>query len=176
MMPNIHRVSAGIFAVLAFLLLSSCGASTSASKPAFVNQTTLQDGEFQPLAASTWQQAQTQTATQWTDLWAAYRVLQNEPAAPGCYTGAISCEGFIPPDTSATSVAAEDVVITAVADVPAGADTGIIACPGGTGYCDAYVQFDSCSIYIPTSKPDNMGPYEMQNCILHKLGYDTSRR
>ncbi len=185
-MSNIHRVLAGALAITASLLFTSCGAVTQmgANTPAFVNQTTMQDAAFQTLAATTWGQAQTATSTQWTDLWAAYRVLQNEPADPDCYTGAISCEGFIPPVPAASSLAAQGVVVTSVADVPAGPNTpnhpsnptGIIACNGGTGYCDAYVVFDSCKIYVPTSKTTNMGPYEMQNCILKQLGYDVSRR
>ena len=185
-MSNIHRVLVGTLAITASLLFTSCGAVTQmgANTPAFINQTNMQDADFQTLAASTWEQAQTATATQWTDLWAAYRVIENVPAAPGCYTGAISCEGFIPPVPSAASLAPHGVVVAAVPDVPAGPGTpnhpsnptGIIACNGGTGYCDAYVVFDSCKIYVPTSTPNNMGPYEMQNCILNQLGYDVSRR
>ena len=165
-------------------LLTSCGAATQigANTPAFINQTSMQDADFQTLAAATWGQAQTETATQWTDLWAAYRVLQNEPADPSCYTGMISCEGFIPPDPRAASLEARGIVVASVPDVPPGPDTpnhsptGIIQCSGGTGYCYAYIVYDPCKIAVPSSKPENMGPYEMQNCILHQLGYDVSRR
>jgi hypothetical protein len=144
----------------------------------------MQEADFQTLAAAKWTQAQTQTSSQWTDLWADYRVLQNEPADPNCYTGAISCEGFIPPDPNAASLQARGIVVASVPDVPAGPDTpnhpsnptGIIQCSGGTGYCNAYVVLDPCNISVPSSKPGNMGPYEMQNCMLHQLGYDVSRR
>jgi hypothetical protein len=185
-MENFQRVLTVALAVAASLLLAACGAATQmgANTPAFTNQTSMQDAAFQTLAAATWSQAQTQTSTQWTDLWAAYRVLRNEPADPDCYTGAIACEGFIPPIPAAASAAAKEIVVTSVPDTIAGPDTpnhptnptGIIPCPGGTGYCNAYVVFNSCSISVPTSLPTNMGPYEMQNCILNQLGYDVSRR
>ena len=116
-MSNIHRVLVGTLAIAISLLFTSCGAVTQmgGNTPAFVNQTKMQDADFQNLAGSTWQKAQTATATQWTDLWAAYRVLQNQPAAPGCYTGAISCAGFIPPVAEAASLAPKGIVVTAVA-------------------------------------------------------------
>ena len=173
-------------AIAASLLLAACKAATQmgANTPAFINQTSMQDTDFQTLAAATWSQAQTETSSQWTDLWTAYRYLQNEPADPNCCTGAISCEGFIPPIPAAASIAPQGVVVKAVPDVPAGPETpnhpsnptGIISCSAGTGYCDAYVVLDPCNISVPASIPSNMGPYEMQNCILHQLGYDVSRR
>jgi hypothetical protein len=154
------------------------------NSPGFINQTGMQDADFQTFAAAKWKQAQTQTSSQWTDLWAAYRVLQNQPAGPNCYTGAISCAGFIPPIPAAATSEPRGVIVASVPDVPAGPDTpnhpvnptGIISCSAGTGYCDAYVVLDPCNIYVPTSKPGNMGPYKMQNCMLQELGYDTSRR
>jgi hypothetical protein len=167
-------------------LFTACGAAThmGANTPAFTNQTNMQDADFQTLSKATWSQAQTQTSSQWTDLWAAYRYLQNEPADPNCYTGAISCAGFIPPDPNAASLEARGIVVASVPDVPTGPDTpnhpsnptGIVQCSDGTGYCDAYVVYDPCNITVPSSKPENMGPYEMQNCMLHQLGYDVSRR
>jgi len=182
---NARRVLAAALAVTASLFFAACGAATQmgANTPAFVNQTSMRDTDFQTLAAAKWSQAQTETSSQWTDLWAAYRFLQNEPADPDCYTGVISCAGFIPPAPAAATVEPQGVVVTAVADVPAGPDTpnhpsnptGIIQCGGGI-YCDAYVVLDPCNIKVPASKPENMGPYEMQNCILHQLGYDISRR
>jgi hypothetical protein len=183
---NTQRVLTTTLAIAAALLFTACGAAThmATATPAFVNQTNLQDADFQTLAKATWSQAQTQTSSQWTDLWAAYRVLQNQPAEPNCYTGAISCEGFIPPDPNAASLEAQGIVVASVPDVPAGPDTpnhpsnptGIIQCSGGTGYCSASVVLDPCNIKVPTSTPENMGPYEMQNCMLHQLGYDVSRR
>ncbi|MGA2964075.1 MAG: hypothetical protein ABSD96_20600 [Candidatus Korobacteraceae bacterium] len=182
-MKNTHRIVTAAFAIAASFLFTGCGAAThmGANTPAFVNQTNMQDADFQTLAKATWNRAQTQTSSQWIDLWAAYRDLQNEPADPNCYTGAISCEGFIPPVPSAASLEARGVVIAAVSDVPAGPGTpdnpsGIIRCGGGTGYCNAYVVYEPCNIKVPSSKPENMGPYEMQNCMLHQLGYDVSRR
>jgi hypothetical protein len=185
-MPHTRRVLTATLAVAAFLLFTACGAATNmgSSTPAFVNQTNLQDSDFQTLAKATWSQAQTQTSSQYIDLWAAYRVLQNQPADPTCYTGAVSCEGFIPPIPAAASLEAQGVVIATVPDVPAGPDTpnhpsnptGIIQCNGGTGYCSAYVVLDPCNIKVPASKPENMGPYEMQNCMLHQLGQNISRR
>ena len=184
-MENARRVLAAALAVTASLFFAACGAATQmgANTPAFVNQTSMRDTDFQTLAAAKWSQAQTETSSQWTDLWAAYRSLQNEPADPNCYTGAISCEGFIPPIPGAASVAPKGIVVQAVPDVPAGPGTPnqsnptrIISCVGGTGFCNAYVVLDPCNINVPASTPDNMGPYEMQNCILHELGYDVSRR
>jgi hypothetical protein len=188
-MKSTQRILTAALAIAASFLFTACGAGgastpmTSKASP-FTNQTSMQDAAFQTLAAATWSQAQTKTSTQWTDLWAAYRVLQNEPADPDCYTGVIICEGFIPPTPAAASLAAQGVVVTAVADTLAGPDTpnhpsnptGIIPCPGGTGYCNAYVVFNSCTISVPTSIPANMGPYEMQNCLLNQLGFDISRR
>ena len=51
--------------------------------------------------------------------------------------------------------------------------TGIIRCRAG--FCTAYLR-DLCAIAVPASKPENMGPYEMENCILWVLGYDVSGR
>lgn len=188
-MKSTQRILTAALAIAASFLFTACGAGgastpmTSKASP-FTNQTSMQDAAFQTLAAATWSQAQTKTSTQWTDLWAAYRVLQNEPADPDCYTGAITCEGFIPPDSTAASAAPSGIVVTAVPDTLAGPNTpnhptnptGIIPCHGGTGYCNAWVAFNSCTISVPTSIPSNMGPYEMQNCILNQLGFDVSRR
>jgi hypothetical protein len=185
-MKNTHKIVTAAFAIAASFLFTGCGAAThmGANTPAFVNQTNMQDADFQNLAKATWNRAQTQTSSQWTDLWAAYRSLHNEPADPNCYTGEISCEGFIPPVPSAASLEAQGVVISAIPDVPVGPDTpgslstptGIIRCSDGVAYCNAYVVYEPCNIKTPSSKPENMGPYEMQNCMLHQLGYDVSRR
>ncbi len=51
--------------------------------------------------------------------------------------------------------------------------TGIIRCR--IGFCQAYLR-DFCTIVVPGSRPENMGPYEMENCILWVLGYDVSGR
>jgi hypothetical protein len=51
--------------------------------------------------------------------------------------------------------------------------TGLIPCR--VGLCQAYLR-NLCTIVVPASKPENMGPYEMENCTLWALGYDVSGR
>ncbi len=51
--------------------------------------------------------------------------------------------------------------------------SGIIRCR--ISFCQAYLR-DFCTIVVPGSRPENMGPYEMENCILWVLGYDVSGR
>lgn len=175
------------FAITASLLLTGCGAvspTNSANTSAFINRTNMPEEDFQTLAESKWKEAQVQTSSQWIDLWAAYRAIANEPAGAQCYTGQLQCDGFIPPIPETASLGPYGIVVLAVPDVLAGSNTpnhptnptGIFPCHGGTGYCQAYVVFDPCNISVPASAPGNMGPYEMQNCMLQRLGYDVSRR
>jgi len=52
-------------AFAATLLRTGAAVQMAADTPTFINQTNLQDADFQTLAAEKWSQAQTQTASQW---------------------------------------------------------------------------------------------------------------
>lgn len=187
----LHRMSF-CFVIYISMLLAGCGGSAGtmsslpSSAPRFVNQTDLPEDQFQHMAESKWQQAQSDIATKPIDLKAAWRDVNHQPADPLCISGAIACNGFIKPDPRAVSVEPRGVTVRSLADLPASADTprhptnptGIIACPGYDPKimaCAAYLDFP-CKISVPTSKPQNMGPYEMQTCILRELGYPTDGR
>ena len=186
--PGPDTLNRALALVLA-LCMVGCGgvghmADLPASTPSFVNQTGYPDSDFQKMAAAKWSDAQQRTATQYTDLWANWRKMNGQTADPRCFTGEIACEGVIAPDARALNLVARGVRVVSVSDIPAGANTpgrtnptGIIPCgPGQTLACQAFLMWPPCDIYVPASRPENMGPYEMQNCLLNELGYNTDRR
>jgi hypothetical protein len=163
------RLAGGIL----LLLWAGCGGgSWGGSDIRFVNRTGLGEAEFQAMAEQKWKQAQAELAAHPIDLHA---------AKPG--EGA----SVVPADGRALHLEPRNVVVRSEADVAAAVlnqlpncthcpyrdPTGIIRC--GEGFCQAYLH-DLCTIAVPASKPENMGPYEMENCILWALGYDVSRR
>lgn len=155
------------------LLLASCGGGPWAgSGPGFVNRTGLAEAEFQTLADQKWQQAQRELATRTIDLHAA---TPEQGSA------------IVPADARALQQEPRNVVVQSEPDVAASQlnqlpkcarcpyqdPTGLIPCR--VGFCHAYLR-NLCTIVVPASKPENMGPYEMENCILWALGYDVSGR
>ncbi|HSB74701.1 MAG TPA: hypothetical protein VLC12_03575 [Terriglobales bacterium] len=155
------------------LLAAGCGGgSWDGSHARFVNRTGMAEAEFQALAEQKWAQAQSELATQAFDLHA---------AVPE--QGAL----VVPADARSLQVAPRNVVVEGETDVAAAAlnhlpdcvncpyrdPTGLIHCR--VGFCQAYLR-DLCTIVVPVSRPGNMGPYEMENCILWSLGYDVSGR
>lgn len=163
------RVLSGVL----LLLLVSCGGGSWGGRDVrFLNRTTLAEAVFQAMAEQKWRQAQSELAFHSIDLHAA------QPER-----GAL----LIPADVRALKVEPLTVVVESETDVAASVlnslpgcthcpyhdPTGIIGC--GEGFCQAYLR-NLCTIAVPASKPENMGPYEMENCILWALGYDVSGR
>lgn len=163
------RILGGIL----LLLATSCGGgSWGGGHARFVNRTGMAEAEFQALAEQKWAQAQSQLAAHGFDLHA---------AVPE--QGAL----LAPADARSLQVAPSNVIVEGEADVAAAAlnqlpdcmncpyqdPTGLIRCR--VGFCQAYLR-DLCTIVVPASRPGNMGPYEMENCILWSLGYDVSGR
>jgi hypothetical protein len=163
------RVLGGIL----LLLFASCGGgSWGGSDTRFLNRTGLSEPEFQAIAEQRWKQAGNELATRPFDLHAA---LPDQ----GVFLAAA--------DVRALQVTPRNVTVQSKADVAAAVlnqlpncahcpyrdPTGVIRCR--IGFCQAYLQ-DFCTIVVPASKPENMGPYEMENCILWALGYDVSGR
>ncbi len=163
------RILGGIL----LLLLVSCGGdSWEGSGARFVNRTGLAEADFQAMAEQKWKQAQAELATHAIDLHAA----SPEEGA-----------SLVPADGRALQVEPRNVVVESELDVAAAIlnqlpncsrcpyqdPTGIIRCR--IGFCQAYLR-DFCTIAVPASRPENMGPYEMENCILWALGYDVSGR
>ncbi len=120
----------------------------------------MSEAEFQKLAESTWRAAQEDIATN-----TMYDLGGNIVSKP---------------DPAAREVEPSNVVVRGIKEVPAGElnalrnckhcpyldPSGIIYCPSGSGkYCYAYMD-NLCTIIVPASKPEYMGPYEMENCIL----------
>ncbi len=158
---------------IVLLLLASCGGgSWGGSGARFVNRTGLAEADFQAMAEHKWKQAQAELAAHAIDLHA---------ATPG--TGAF----LVPGDARALQLEPRNVVVESELDVAAAVlnelpncshcpyqdPTGVIRCT--IGFCQAYLR-DFCTIAVPASRPENMGPYEMENCILWGLGYDVSGR
>jgi hypothetical protein len=167
-MRNI-RVLGGVL----LLLLASCGGGSWGGGGArFVNRTGLEEAAFQAVAEQKWKQAQTALATQAIDLHAA--TPERGPS-------------MVPADARALQQEPRSVVVQSEPDVTASQlnqlpncarcpyrdPTGLIPCR--VGFCQAYLR-KLCTIVVPASKPENMGPYEMENCILWALGYDVSER
>ena len=163
------RVLGGIL----LLLFASCGGgSWGGSDTRFLNRTGLSEPEFQAIAEQRWKQAGNELATRPFDLHAAI-------PDQGVFLAAA--------DVRALQVTPRNVTVQSKADVAAAVlnqlpncahcpyrdPTGVIRCR--IGFCQAYLQ-DFCTIVVPASKPENMGPYEMENCILWALGYDVSGR
>lgn len=167
-MRTIRMLVAGLL-----LGLAGCGGgSWGGSDARFVNRTAMVEADFQAMAEQKWQQAQVNLASRAIDLHAATTE-----------QGSL----LVAPDTRALQVAPRNVVVQGEADVAAAVlnqlpdcahcpyqdPTGVISCR--VGYCQAYLH-DLCTIAVPASRPENMGPYEMENCILWALGYDVSGR
>ncbi len=158
---------------LLLLLLASCGGSSwEGSGARFVNRTGLAEADFQARAEQKWKEAQAELAAHAIDLHA---------ATPGEGASLVSA------DARALHVEPRNVVVESEQDVAAAIlnqlpncshcpyqdPTGVIPCR--IGFCQAYLR-DFCTIAVPASRPENMGPYEMENCILWALGYDVSGR
>src|SRR5579871_1193196 len=153
------RALAGI---LSLLFLSCGGGSWGKDDARFVNRTNLAEAEFQTMAEQRWQEAQAAIATHPFDLHAAV-------PDRGAY--------IVPADHHALNIEPRNVVIQSQPDIAAEVlnavpncahcpytdPTGIVRC--GEKFCYAYLR-DLCTIVVPASSPQNMGPYEMENCIL----------
>lgn len=101
---------------------------------------------------------------------------------------------IFPPDSRATGVSSQGVTVTLIPDLTVAQlqaenpgvtlrhntdPTGVIHCPSnseGAKYCAAYVQGSSISVAASLEFDDGATGYEMENVILSRLGYDTSRR
>lgn len=167
-MRNI-RLSGGIL----LLLLASCGGgSWGGSGARFVNRTGLAEAEFQALAEQKWRQAQTELARHTIDLHAA--TPESGPFMVPADARALQLEPHNIVVQSEPDVAAQELNQSPnCAHCPYQDPTGLIPCR--VGLCQAYLR-ELCTIVVPASKPENMGPYEMENCLLWALGYDVSGR
>jgi hypothetical protein len=166
------RAMRAVGVCLLAVLAGCAGGSWGDGEARFVNRTGMAEVEFQSMAEQKWREAQAGLANQAIDLHAARPEMGS---------------ATVPPDGRAWQVAPRHVVVASRADVPAGVlnqlsnctrcpyqdPTGIIDC--GEGFCQAYLE-NLCTIVVPASRPENMGPYEMENCILWALGYDVSGR
>jgi hypothetical protein len=156
----------------------SCGGDVvwGASDKSFVNKTNLQEAQFQALAKQKWHDAQEAIATE-----VQYDLIGGVVSTPDPETAA-----------AARAVQPRNVIIRGIKEVPAtelnalpscqhcpySDPSGFIYCPGNATnakYCAAYLN-KVCEIVVPDSKPDYMGPYEMENCILRIMGRDISYR
>jgi hypothetical protein len=155
------------------LLLASCGGgSWGGSGARFVNRTGLAEAEFQALAEQKWKQAQRALATQTIDLHAA--TPERGPFVVPADGRALQLEPHNVVVQSEPDVAAQQINnLPNCAHCPYEDPTGLIRCR--VSFCQAYLR-GLCIIVVPASKPENMGPYEMENCILWALGYDVSGR
>ena len=162
-----------LFGGILLLLLASCGrGSWGGGGARFVNRTGLHEAEFQALAEHKWVQAQASLATHAIDLHAA-----TPESGPF----------IVPADARALQLQPHNVVVQSELDVaaqeinslpncghcPYEDPTGLIPCR--VGFCQAYLR-NLWTIVVPASKLENMGPYEMENCILWALDYDVSGR
>ncbi|HTM40319.1 MAG TPA: hypothetical protein VL177_05385 [Terriglobales bacterium] len=162
-----------LFGGILLLLLTSCGrGSWGGSGPRFVNRTGLAEAEFQALAEQKWQQAQRALATHTIDLHAA--TPESGPFIVPADARALQLEPHNVVVQSELDVAAQEINnLPNCAHCPYEDPTGLIRCR--VGFCQAYL-LGLCTIVVPSSKPENMGPYEMENCILWALGYEVSGR
>jgi len=162
-----------LFSGILLLLLTSCGrGSWGGSGARFVNRTGLAEAEFQALAEQKWQQAQRALATHTIDLHAA--TPESGPFIVPADARALQLEPHNVVVQSELDVAAQEINnLPNCAHCPYEDPTGLIRCR--VGFCQAYL-LGLCTIVVPSSKPENMGPYEMENCILWALGYEVSGR
>ena len=181
--------SSARFQFVVFLLVGlnvltvSCGGNSiwGDSSSRFVNKTTLADTQFQPMAEAKWKEAQETIATQ-----IQYDLYGDIVSVPDERTAA-----------AARAVTPQNVVVRGTEEVPASElndlpnclqcpyrdPSGLIYCPGqykespsgAFKYCNAYMN-KFCEIVVPTSRPEYMGPYEMENCILQAIGHDPHNR
>lgn len=142
--------------LFALSLIGCAGVRAGSPSQPFINQTMMPEATFQSTAQADWAQAQKILATQPINL------------AAGVYG-----VKTVAPDPRAYGVAPVNITVIGKADAPG--HPGIITCDSVTGYCDAYLE-DGHTIVVPASKPQYMGPYEMENIILMHLGYDVSER
>lgn len=158
--------------ILLFLLASCGGGSWGGNGVRFVNRTGLAEAEFQALAEQKWKQAQRALATQTIDLHAA--IPGSGPFLAPADARALQLEPHNVVVQSEPDVAAQEInTLPNCAHCPYEDPTGLIPCR--VGFCQAYLR-NLCTIVVPASRPENMGPYEMENCILWALGYDVSGR
>lgn len=143
------------FTISLLLAVVGCTGIRDTSQP-FINQTSMSDSLFQATASADWKAAQQTIATQAINLSA----------------GSFGVHD-VPPDPRALTVQPSGIVVRSLPDAPG--HPGIIPCGSITGYCYAYLDNEH-TIIVPDSKPNNMGPYEMENIILWELGYDVSGR
>ncbi len=167
-MRNI-RLCGGIL----LLLLASCGGgSWGGSGARFVNRTGLAEAEFQALAEQKWRQAQMEVARHTIDLHAA--TPESGPFLVPADARALQLEPHNVVVQSEPDIAAQELnQLPNCAHCPYQDPTGLIPCR--VGFCQAYLR-ELCTIVVPASRPENMGPYEMENCLLWALGYDVSGR
>jgi hypothetical protein len=161
------------FGGILLLLLASCGGgSWGGSGARFVNRTGLAEAEFQALAEQKWKQAQAILAAQTIDLHAA--TPERGPSIVPADARALQLEPHNVEVQSEPDVAAQQINnLPNCVRCPYEDPTGLIPCR--VGFCQAYLR-NLCTIVVPESKPENMGQYEMENCILWALGYDVSGR
>jgi hypothetical protein len=162
-----------LFGGILLLLLASCGrGSWGGSGARFVNRTGLAEAEFQAVAEQKWQQAQRALATHTIDLHAA--TPESGPFIVPADARALQLQPHNVVVQSELDVAAQEINnLPNCAHCPYEDPTGLIRCR--VGFCQAYLR-GLCTIVVPSSKPENMGPYEMENCILWALGYEVSGR
>ena len=162
-----------IFDGILLLLLAGCGGGTwSGSGARFLNRTGLAETEFQAVAEQKWKQAQRELAAHTIDLHAA--TPEQGPLMVPADHRALQMEPHKVVVQSEADVAAQELnQLPNCAHCPYEDPTGLIPCR--VGFCQAYLR-ELCTIVVPASKPENMGPYEMENCILWALGYDVSGR
>jgi hypothetical protein len=143
--------------VILFLLigLMACAGVRNTSQ-SFINETTMNDSTFQATASADWKAAQHAVATQPINLAA----------------GSFGVHD-VPPDPRALTIQPHAIVVRSIPDAPG--RPGIIPCHSVTGFCYAYLDNEH-TIIVPQSKPQNMGPYEMETVILWELGYDVRGR
>src|SRR6185437_6603955 len=127
----------------------------------FVNRTGLHEAEFQALAEQKWVQAQASLATHAIDLHAA--TPERGPFRVPADDRALQLEPHNVVVQSEPDVAAQEInSLPNCGHCPYKDPTGLIPCR--VGFCQAYLR-NLCTIVVPASKPENMGPYEMENCI-----------
>jgi hypothetical protein len=150
-MPLVPR---GVTLLLLIGLVACVGVRNTSQS--FINETTMSNSAFQAAASADWKTAQQAVATEPINLAAGIFGIHE-----------------VPPDPRALNTQALGIVVRSVPDAPN--HPGIIPCGSVTGYCYAYLDNEH-TIIVPESKPQNMGPYEMETIILWELGYDVSGR
>ncbi len=161
---------------LALVLLSSCGGAPNnpwgTGSARFVNRTLMPEATFQAMAEQNWKDAQEAIASA-----PSYDLTGKQISEPDARSLQIEPQFVIV--QSADEVSASELnALPQCNKCPYLNPSGVIDCPPNASnvkYCDAYME-TVCKIYVPASKPHNMGPYEMENCILAVMGKDVRLR